>query len=131
MHESKTQTLHGAALPGLALLTFAVGGAGWIIPLSGCEGAHGLCEVLFAEIAVDVDDEKDAIGAGGEEEVLERRWAVVGIDDVAGLVVDGRDPGRETEGVRDRGREEDEADRMRQENDRLFPDHASFCAESE
>lgn len=118
----------GCALARLALASLARTRARRVLALAvAAERAHGLCKVVLAEVALLVDDEVDPVGARREQVVLEGRRAVVGVDDVAGLLVDRADPLGKLHRVRDGGREEDVVDLVRQEDDRLLPDDTALC----
>jgi len=83
-------------------------------------------EVVFAEHALLVDNEVDALPALGEQVVLQRRRAEIGVHDVARLRVDIRNPLGKLHRIRDRGREEHIVHLARQKNDRLFPHDAAL-----
>lgn len=90
------------------------------------ERTHRFRKVVLAEIALLVDNEVDPVGTGGEQVVLQRRRSVVGVDDVARLLMGRADPLGKLHRVRDRGRQEDVADFVRQEDDRLLPDDTTL-----
>lgn len=117
-----------AAFFRLALLVPARVRVRRVLARRGGEGAHCLLEVVLAEDALFVDDEVDAVAAGGEEVVLERGRAEVGVDDVAGLLVRLADPLGKLHRVWDRRREEDVADLVREQDDRLLPHDPSLWA---
>mmetsp|Transcript_99450 Transcript_99450/g.221922 ORF Transcript_99450/g.221922 Transcript_99450/m.221922 type:complete len:392 (-) Transcript_99450:906-2081(-) len=66
-------------------------------------------EVVFTELPLLVHNHVDPIPTGREEVVLERHWPLLGIDDVARLVLDTADPLCELPGIRDCGAEKDES----------------------
>jgi hypothetical protein len=69
------------------------------------------------------------IGAGREEVVLKRSRTVIGVDDVAGLLVDRADPFGELHRVRDGSGEEDVANFVREEDNGFFPNDTTLCEE--
>lgn len=116
------------ALLRLALAALSARRARRVLALSvAAQRAHGLCKVVLAKVALLVNNEVDAVGAGREQVVLERGRAVVGVDDVARLLVDRADPLGKLHGVGDGRRQEDVADLVRQEDDRLLPHDAALC----
>lgn len=80
------------ALLSLALAALSGSGARGILTLEGVETAHGLLEVVLAELALLVDDKMDAVSASREEVVLEWRRPVIGVDNVAWLLMRLGDP---------------------------------------
>mmetsp|Transcript_8957 Transcript_8957/g.23121 ORF Transcript_8957/g.23121 Transcript_8957/m.23121 type:complete len:409 (-) Transcript_8957:529-1755(-) len=83
---------------------------------------QGAVEVVLAEVALLIYHHVDPFAARGKEVVLERDWSLLRVDDVAGLVLYSADPLRELARVRDRGGEEDQAHRVRQQDNGLLPD---------
>jgi hypothetical protein len=94
---------------------------------AAAQAGHRRFEVGLAERAGLVDDEVQALAAARKHVVHERRGPVVGVDDVARLPVRLADPRRELARVRDRRAQEHEADRVRQQDDRLLPDDAALA----
>ena len=119
--------LERAAFLRLALAALAAVGVRRVLANHLLKAAHRLLKIVLPEDALLVDDEEDAVPAGREQVVLERRRPEVGVDDVAGLVVRLSDPLCKFERVGDRRREEDVVDRVGQEDDRFLPDDAALC----
>lgn len=123
---SKALTLRSALLC-LALLPLSSIRTRRILSLAFGKRAHGLLEVVLPERSLFVNDEMDTVSTRREEVVLERCWSVVGVDDVAGLLVGRANPLGELHGVGDRGGEEDVVDLVWKEDDSLFPDDSTLC----
>lgn len=97
-----------------------------ILSLAFHQRTHRFLEIVFSEVALLIDDEMDAIAFGWEEIVLEGRRSVVGVDDVAWLVVGLADPFCELHSVGDGGGQEDVVDFWREQDDGLFPYHTTL-----
>ena len=110
---ARLTALERAALLCLALAALAAVRVGWVLANHLLQPAHRLLKIVLPEHTLLVDDEKDAVSAGREEVVLERRRPEVGVDDVARLVVRFCDPLGKLERVGDRRRQEDVVDRVR------------------
>uniref|UniRef100_A0A6B0VAB1 Uncharacterized protein n=1 Tax=Ixodes ricinus TaxID=34613 RepID=A0A6B0VAB1_IXORI len=90
------------------------------------EDRHGLVELLLLEVSAFVHDEVKSAASRGEDVVLERDRPVFRVHDVTGLLVQVADPLSELLGVGNGGREEHITHIVRQQDDRLFPHHASL-----